>query len=222
MGASEVQGNKAVSFVAPAYPDILRDALPTVDMVVDCGVSRITTTVCDRIDALLHTHRPAVVLVAVGGNDADCDWRRLVMSDGKIAHNRVKLETYESNLRKIVGQIASSGARAILTEPSNQCLAMRGPYLSRLSNRDVTAMIDAHGGQAECDRRLTGYRQAVARVAIDTGSELVSCAVDIADHDPQEILCEDGVHLSAIAHRHLATSYAASLSKMFAPLPSVA
>jgi lysophospholipase L1-like esterase len=215
MGAAEVSGNDVTRFVSPAYPDLLRQLLPQLDIVLTCGVRHDSNTVRKQLPELLQTHRPAVVLVAIGGSDADLDWRKAILSNGKHSRSRVSLADYEKNLRSIVAATKSAGARPILVEGTSSCMAMRGTYLSRLSGLDVNAMVAAGGGQEANDSRVEPYRQTVRRVAAELDVAAVACPSGLATEDPHVIFTEDGVHLSVVSHRLLAAAYADAIRRAF-------
>lgn len=101
LGVSEVRGNDVVANVEHSYVDLLSHALPGVQLIVDADVHRTTSAARETLDSLLAMHSPDVVLVMLGGNDADLDWRRFVLSDGKVIRSRLTVETYEKNLRLI-------------------------------------------------------------------------------------------------------------------------
>jgi lysophospholipase L1-like esterase len=215
MGAAEVSGNEVTHFISPAYPDLLRQMLPQLDIVLTCGVRHDSSTVRGQLPGLLQTHRPAAVLVAIGGSDADLDWRKAILSNGKRTRSRVSLEDYEKNLRCIVAQAKDAGAKPILVEGTSSCVEMRGDYLSKLSGLDVKGMIVAGGGQETLDRRVEPYRQTLRRVAADLDANLVPVPTGLVSEDPHIIFTQDGVHLSAAAHRLLAAAFASVIRRTF-------
>jgi lysophospholipase L1-like esterase len=215
MGAAEVSGNDVTQFISPAYPDLLRSLLPQLEIILTCGVRHDTETTRKQLSPLLETHRPAVVLIAVGGSDCDLDWRKAILSNGKRSRSRVKLEDYEKNLRAIVAAAKAAGTKPILIEGTSSCLEMRGIYLGRLSGLDVSSMIAAGGGQEANDVRVESYRQIVRRVGAELEVEVVPAPAGLLSEDPHAIFTEDGVHLGLLAHRLLAASYADAIRRAF-------
>jgi lysophospholipase L1-like esterase len=215
LGAAEVSGNDVIHFISPAFPDLLRAQFPQLDIVLICGVRHDTNTVRKQLPELLQVHRPAVVFVAVGGSDADLDWRKTILSNGKRSRSRVSVEDYEKNLRAIVASAKSAGVQPILTEGTSSSIAIRGPYLSRLTGLDVVAMTAAGGGQATLDQRVTPYRETVRRLASELEVGFAPCPLALSTEDPHTIFTEDGVHLTAAAHRFLATTYAEAIRVAF-------
>jgi lysophospholipase L1-like esterase len=208
MGAAEVSNTDVTRFITPAFPDLLRTLLPQLEIIVTSGVRYDTDVAVKQLPDLLKLHRPAVVFAAVGGSDCDLDWRKAILSNGKRSRSRVSLENYEKNLRQIVALIRAAGAKPILAEGTSCSIEMRGIYYTRLSGIDVTAMTIAGGGQQTNDTRVEQYRQTVRRVAADLQVPLAPSPSPLATEDPHVIFTEDGVHLSVIAHRHLAATYA--------------
>jgi lysophospholipase L1-like esterase len=215
MGAAEVSGKEATRFISPAFPDLLRTLLPQLDIVLVCGVRFDTNTVRTQIASLLEAHRPAVVLVAVGGSDADLDWRKAILSNGKRSRSRVSVEDYEKNLRQIVATIKAAGVKPILVEGTSSNVDMRGEYLGRLSGLDVMSMMVAGGGQETLDRRVEPYRQTVRRIGAELNVDVAPAPAGLATEDPRIIFTEDGVHLSVVAHRMLGAAYADAIRRAF-------
>ena len=213
MGAAEVSNADVVRFISPAFPDLLRTMLPQLDIVLSCGVRHDTDTARKHLPGLLETHRPAVVLFAVGGSDVDLDWRKAILSNGRRTRSRVSIGDYQNNLRGLVATTRAAGAKPILIEGTSSCLAIRGIYLGRLSGLDVNAMIAAGGGQETNDVRVEKYRETVRRVAAELDADLIPSPGVLASEDPDIIFTEDGVHLSVFAHRFLAAAYATGIRR---------
>src|ERR1700677_4592992 len=94
LGVAEIRGNDVIDRVATSYVDLLRAALIGVEILVDADTHRTTSVACKNIDALLATHRPDVLLIMLGGNDGDIDWRRFVLSNGVVIRSRNTVEAY--------------------------------------------------------------------------------------------------------------------------------
>src|SRR5947209_4830160 len=185
LGVAEFRGSDIVARVEHCYVDLLMHALPNVQVIIDADVHRTTSAARDAIDGLLAAHAPRVVLVMLGGNDADMDWRRFVLSDGKTARSRVPVDTYEKNLRQIASKILAAGATPVLTDMPNHHFELRGPYVSKIANMDITSMLELSGGQAASDKELVKYRKAVAQVAADLNVPLARYG-DILDAQPPQ------------------------------------
>jgi lysophospholipase L1-like esterase len=215
MGAAEVSNNDVTRFISPAYPDLLRTLLPQLDIVLNSGVRHDSSTAIAQLPALLETQSPAVVLVAIGGSDVDLDWRKAILSNGRRNRSRVSIADYEKNLRGIVAVITAAGAKPILIEGTSSCLEMRANYFRKLSGLDVAAMILAGGGQEVNDRRVEQYREIVRRVGAELQVDVAPSPSGLASENPNIIFTEDGVHLSVVAHRLLATTYADAIRRAF-------
>ena len=174
---------------------------------------RTTSAAREAVEGLLAAHLPQIVLVMLGGNDADLDWRRFVLSDGKIIRSRVSVETYKNNLRQIASKILAAGATPVLTDMPNHHFELRGPYVSKIANRDVTSMLERGGGQVASDKELVKYRQAVAQVATDLDVPLARYGAILDGHSPREMAGVDGAHPSSAAHRLIADALAPVLMR---------
>ena len=213
LGVAEIRGNDIVARVEHCYVDLILHALPKVQIIIDADVHRTTSAMREAVDGLLAAHSPQVVLVMLGGNDADLDWRRFVLSQGKVARSRVPVETYEKNLRQIASKILASGATAVLTDMPNHHFELRGPYVSEIARMDITAMLERNGGQAASDKELVKYRQAVAQVAADLDVPLAKYGDILDAQPPQQMVGVDGVHPSAAAHKLIAEALTPVLTR---------
>jgi lysophospholipase L1-like esterase len=86
----------------------------------------------------------------------------------------------------------------------NHHFELRGPYISRIAERDVTAMLERGGGQTVSDAEREKYRQAVARVAADLAITLVQYGQALEQHPLREMVGIDGAHPSTAGHRVIA------------------
>jgi lysophospholipase L1-like esterase len=216
LGASEIRGADVVEFVNPSCVDLLKSALPDLNIRVDAQVSRNSATMKQEIDKILARHSPLkniAVLLLIGGSDADMDWKRFVLSDGAIARSRVPVERYEANMRLICAKLLEAGAIPILTDMPNHNFALRGPYVSKQAGKDICALIERGGGHAESDKHLVQYRAAAARIAADLNVELITYGPQLDAYPAAEVTALDGVHPNTAGHRVIASALIAALSR---------
>lgn len=217
LGVAELRVSEIVGYVSPVYTDILRSEMPNVDIHVDADIHRTTGNALAIVDSLLEHHRPEVALIMLGGNDVDVEWRRFVISSGRIVRNRVPVETYAENLEAIARKTHAAGVWPVLTDMPNHFLAVRGPYLSALSGKDVAAMIAATGGQEHSDAGLQVYREAAAQVAGRVGCSFVDYGQTLHEQPLAAMSGTDGVHPSARAHQIIAARLVPVLRELLAP-----
>jgi lysophospholipase L1-like esterase len=217
LGVSEVRGSDIVDRVDTNYIEMLSHALPGAQIIVDADVHRTTAVACKSIDSLLATHQPTAVLVMLGGNDADLDWKRFVLSNGAVVRCRLSLEAYEANLRDLVKRILAAGAAVVLTDMPNHHFEFRGPYVSKLANLDVTSMLDRGGGQAASDQSLLKYRAVVTRIAAEMLVSVVRYGEILDAYPPREMVGIDGAHPSSTAHRLIAEALTPALLRVLRP-----
>jgi lysophospholipase L1-like esterase len=217
LGVSEVRGNDILDRVDTTYVDLLSHALPGVQIVVDADVHRTTAAACKSIDALLATHQPGAVLIMLGGNDADLDWRRFVLSNGEIVRCRLTVDAYEKNLRELARKILDFGAVPLLTDMPNHHFEFRGPYVSKLAGVDVSSMLERGGGQAASDQSLLKYRAVVTRIAAELPVAVIRYGEILDAHQPRKMVGIDGAHPSAAAHQLIADALIPALLRALRP-----
>jgi lysophospholipase L1-like esterase len=204
LGAAEVRGNTVLSTVTTCYVDLLREALPELDIRTDADVHRTTGEALIKLPALLATYHPTMVLFLLGGNDADIDWRRFVLSDGAVIRPRTQLEKFEENLARLAETTNAARARPMMCDIPGSDLMVRGAYVSRQSNRDVLSMITRRGGQADSDAQLREYQQAAEGAARRAGADFIAYGQALAQQSKHLMLAADGTHPSSDAHRVIA------------------
>ncbi|MHB1768492.1 MAG: SGNH/GDSL hydrolase family protein [Phycisphaerae bacterium] len=204
LGIAEIRGTDVTGRVQRSYLDILHAQMPEINFIVDADIHRTTADAVELIDALLQKHQTSAVLVMLGGNDVDLLWKRFVISNGKIVQNRIRVDRYAANLTGIAQKIIAAGSLPILTDMPNHSLDIRGRYLSQLSGKDVSAMIQAHGGQPVSDRELEVYRVAAAKVAQELGCPFVRYGTALSHLPLESVSGPDGVHPNDHAHEIIA------------------
>jgi lysophospholipase L1-like esterase len=204
LGIAEIRGADVTGRVQRSYLDILHGQLPEIHFIVDADIHRTTADAVELMDPLLQKHPADAVLVMLGGNDVDLLWKRFVISNGQIVQNRIRVDRYAANLAKIAQKIISAGSLPILTDMPNHSLEIRGRYLSQLSGKDVSAMIQAHGGQPVSDRELEVYRVAAGRVAAELGCPFVRYGTALSHQPLASVSGPDGVHPNDHAHEIIA------------------
>ncbi len=204
LGIAEIRGADVIGRVQRSYLDILQAGLPDIKFIVDADIHRTTADALELIDSLLQEHHPDAVLVMLGGNDVDLLWKRFVISNGKIVQNRIRVDRYSANLTKMAQKIISAGALPILTDVPSHALDIRGRYLSQLSGKDVSSMIQAHGGQPVSDQALEVYRVAGAKVAAELECPFVRYGTSLSRLPLESVFGPDGVHPNDYAHALIA------------------
>jgi lysophospholipase L1-like esterase len=206
LGALQVGPEGVVSYVREPYVALVRAGLPDMRIDVDAAVHRTTSQALAAMEELLARFRPDVALLVVGGNDADIDWRRFIVSGGRSVRHRVSVTQYAGNLRELAAMASLHGAVAVLTDTPCPNVAIQGRHLSAMLNRDVTALMHAAGGQAECERRWERYQQAARQVAAETGAPLAPYGAVLHEHAAKDVFGTDGVHPNALGHRIIAAT----------------
>jgi lysophospholipase L1-like esterase len=204
LGAAEVgAAGNIISHVQKSYVDRLRETLPRTEVIVEAEAQRRTATVVSQIDGMLARHRPDIVLLNLGGSDADVDWKRFILSEGRMRQHRTPPERYAFNLRVLAERVLAASALPIFFDFPEHDLSIRGPYISKMIGRDIMPLIQAGGGQMASDARSQDYRQILGDTAKALDLPLVICA-DVLAQRPSEVYSADGVHPNDEGHRLLA------------------
>jgi lysophospholipase L1-like esterase len=204
LGAVEVGLKGIVRYVTSSYIEKLRRKLPRIAFDIDARIHRTTTQAVEVIDELLEQYCPAVTLLMIGGNDADIDWRRFVVSEGKMIRHGTALSRFEANLAILVNKIREAGSQPILTDFPKQNIAIRQIVLSKLAGRDLAPLMASHGGQKVSDNVYQEYYAAVQRVAIQTQCDMICFGRDLMQFPADEVFGTDGVHPNDRGHSVIA------------------
>lgn len=200
LGATVVFGKQIIERAAPNFIECLqwRRALWTID--TDAAVHRTTVQTVPLLPRLLTAFRPDIVLFILGGSDADMDWRRFIASRGQQIRSNTSLETFRTNLRTLVDTAVTGGAVPLLSDVPSQDVVRRGEWISRQIRQDVLPWIQGGGGQAESDRRLMPYNDAVNEVASEAGVTVTRWAAALSKLPLEQRFGPDATHPSTQAH----------------------
>ena len=204
LGAVEVRGSQVARTIVPTYVDHLRDHLPNATFRIDAALLRTTAGLHPHVVSLLESRRPDILLLMLGGNDADIDWRRFVLSEGRTIRNNVPVERFLANLSSLAAAGSAVGAQVILVDVPNHDLALRGRWMSEMIGRDITGLIERSGGQAESDRHLAQYNEGIRNLAVQCDAILAPWAEAIEAMAPEHRFGPDYTHPGEQAHRVIA------------------
>ena len=204
LGVAEITGDRIISRVKRSYVDHLQEAFPAVRITVSADIHRTTADAANGLDELVANLRPDIVLLMIGGNDADLNWRRFLATAGRVCVNVAPIERYTENMRRILAHLAAAGVVPIMTDMPSQNIAVRGSYIAQLCNKDVPAMLQAAGGQQEADGHVDGYRKAALAVAEEARVELIRYGEALSLYPLEEVIGVDGAHPNDRAHEIIA------------------
>jgi lysophospholipase L1-like esterase len=207
-GATVVEGDRIVERVACSFVDHVALAAPGISVSVDARPWRRTPELVDVVPALLETHTPDVVIVATGANDADIEWKRFVVSHGRIIRNRTRLSDYAAALASLAEECSGRGASMIVTEIISPPLRLRAPLLSKAAGRDLWPLFEECGGQPACDKVVAEYRAAAEVQAKESGFGLARTGLALESVNQDLVYADDGMHLNDSGHRVLAAALA--------------
>jgi lysophospholipase L1-like esterase len=215
LGAAEVRGNTIVSPAGRTYLDVLGDLAPGLRLTANAQLHRTTTDALRLLDAQVAEHNPDVVLLMLGGNDVDVNWKRFVITEGRANGSVIPLEVYGQNLRQMIRILREAGILPLITDLPRHDLVIRGRYLSEYCGRDVSAMLDRVDGHTLSRQRLSSYCRMAEEISAETGCPIVRYGAALARHPRSEMLGPDGAHPTAQAHEIIGqTIYAALLANV--------
>lgn len=203
-GATEVSSSEVIRVIRPTYVDLLQERLPKWAISLDAVPHRRTADLVPVIDSLLEQHRPHLVLIATGSNDADLDWRRFVIRKGLDVRSRTPLAAFMKATSAVVDAVHRFGAAAILTDVLGISLSLRRPALERAVEQDLGPILEAAGGQPRADAIAAEYRAALADYCKQSEIPLASYGLAVWETDHSQVIAEDGTHPSAAGHRVIA------------------
>lgn len=204
LGVTDIVAGKVKAVAPHSFVDQLRKRLCDWRIEVDAAIHRTSSHAINLLPKLLREHQPQVVLLFLGGSDADINWKRFILSDGQRIRNNTALEQFEQNLNQLAAEVQQTGARVLLTDLPDQDLLERGRQLAAISGRDVVALIEASGGQAESDRQYENYSGAIDRVAEQAGVSVARWAERVRGLPASQRFGPDAIHPSDTAHNIIA------------------
>lgn len=212
LGITELRGRDIVSTTHPTCVDYLRDFFRESEIIVNAEVHRKTGDVLATLPLLFEINKPHRVLLELGGNDADIDWKRFIASRGRVVRTQVSVDKMRGNLLKVVEIARQYGVEPLLTLFSSHCLAIRGEYLSRFTGLPISDWLSQNGGELTSDRMTQQYWHMIQDVASCQNVRLVPYGQALKSENPSQVLAVDGTHPSAAGHRIIARCMIATLT----------
>lgn len=214
-GALVVDGPRIVKEVGTCVVDILRSKLPGFEFHVDAIPLRRVSDLLPALPALLDRVRPEVLVLALGGNDADIDWRRFIVSGGERVRSNTPLDRYIGTLGSLFEIAASQGVRTVLVEVIGSQMRPRAGHLSQIASMDLGPIIERSGGQPRVDGIVRTYREQAAKVALAHGV-VVAPVGSLMDTHGERAVGPDGTHLNDHGHQVMADVLASCLIPLLA------
>lgn len=196
------------SGVAKVYEQRLAEAFPEARF-INAGVPSDTTERArSRLDADVLAHRPDIVIVQLGANDAAIDvWRGATVP-------RVAPERYEENLRHIVKAVSEHGGAPVLATAG---MFRWTPKLREMYGKPPYDPDDPDG----FNLKLREYAEIARRVARQEKVPLVDLfkaheAYDAVDGQSADGLLLDGMHPNDVGHELAAGMLAPVIRELLA------
>ena len=212
LGITELRGNEIVSTTSSTYVDILRDFFKDWQIEVNASIHRRTADVLPMLDDLLIANKPDRVIFALGGNDADLDWKRFIVSQGRVVRTQVTVEKLRGNLLKLIEMARAHHVDPIITCFVSHNLLIRSEYISQLSGMDVRAWVVQGGGEKVSEPMLQEYWQMIEKLAVEQQVVVVRHGPLLRTFDAKIVLAPDGTHPSAAGHQVIAQAMIAALT----------
>lgn len=210
-GAAAVQGLDVTAVVDSAYPDLLAAELPNCQIVRDARAHRSTLQALDELPIALHRYQPHVVVLMLGGNDADINWRRFIMTRGAAARSKISLPEFARNMTKLASSVRTAGALPILTDIPDHQLRIRSREVSQLAGMDVERLVVENNVEAQSDTVLHEFRQQARQIAEALRVPFAGFAQRLDELGRNHVVGPDGVHPNAAGHAVIAQSLLAIL-----------
>lgn len=215
LGATELWDGEIRRAAGESFVSLVRQGCGDIELHVDGAVRRTTSDGVKQFPELLKEIAPEVVLMLLGGNDIDLDWRRFIVSRGRRIVHRVPIERFESNLREMIGAARESGVVPLVCDVPGLDFPKHAAWLSGKTGMDVSSLVEVAGGPAEVLRRVGEYNRVVERVAEETGTIVVRWAKAVAERLPlAEQFGADGLHPGDAAHGVIAETVIEALGKV--------
>lgn len=206
LGAAAIQDRHVLQTVEHSLFDLLTQAFPACGIRRDAQVQRTTTQALDDLPLALASHRPHIVVLMLGGNDADMNWRRFLLTSGTAVRSRLKPAQFSQNLRKLILMIRTAGAIPVLADIPDHDLAVRGRLMSDLTGLDALGMLMKNHVQAISDSVLNEFRMEIRQLATSEDVALADFAPMLDRFGKSNCIGPDGIHPNTFGHAIIADS----------------
>jgi len=203
-GATVIDRERILQRVECSMVDHLVRRAPHMSVTVDAAPWRRTPELVGLLPAALDTARPDLVVIVSGANDGDIEWKRFVVSKGRIIRNGTRLNDFTAALAALSGLCSQHGAAMILAEIIAPSLRLRAPLLSKAAGFDLWPILEQSGGQQACDRIVASYRAAAESQALQSGFRVARTGSVLDGADQELVYAEDGAHPNDEGHLRMA------------------
>lgn len=218
LGAVEISGTQIVKAVDRTYVEDLRAAFPSCDFRCDAKLNRMTTHAVDELPASLDEHRPEVLVLMLGGNDGDMNWKRFFITKGKVARSNVQPPEYGRNLRTLAQIALRRQIQVVLTDIPDFDIDARAAYIGGLVGMDMAPLLIEHEIHRRSKEGLHAFWEHAAVVSQELQVPLIPYGRALAELPRNQVVGPDGVHPSETAHRVIGRELTAGLREVFASL----
>ncbi|MFD1677400.1 SGNH/GDSL hydrolase family protein [Alicyclobacillus fodiniaquatilis] len=186
------------------YPSLLQAALrgeKKVEVLNRGAFNDNSDTLLARLDKDVLALQPDVVLVEIGGNDCNFRWGEVAASPEANHQPYVPLRRYIDNVTNLVKRIRDIGATPIFLTLVPLDPVRYYQYLAKAFGKQIAHWIALCGG---IEYWHTGYHHALRQRL----RELQVSEIDVREQDGQvvnwqDMLSEDGIHLTASGYQAL-------------------
>jgi lysophospholipase L1-like esterase len=174
-----------------SYPIILKK-LMNVD-VVNNGICDITSEeMLHNMSSKLNIDKGSLVIVEVGGNDCNFNWKEVKKNPDREHDAIIPLECFKNNLQKIIDIIYSYGAVPVLSTLPPLDDVRYYNLLKKIFGEGIKKWIDCTDGIFRWQER---YSNMVKSVAESTGTFLIDVRKSFLDtQDYKKLISFDGLH----------------------------
>lgn len=174
-----------------SYPDILKKIL-NID-VLNNGECDITSRqMLQRIGSDISLEKGSTVIIEIGGNDCNPNWREIKKNPDGQYDGAVPLEDFKSNLLKIISAVKEHGATPVLTTLPPLDAEKYYNLLKKVFGEGIKGWIDRGGGIFKWQE---SYSDAIKYIAKMTGIYLIDTRKSFLDSgNYKKFISFDGIH----------------------------
>lgn len=195
-----------------SYPLILKKLLD-VDVLND-GICDITSEeVLRRLGVDIYIEKESVVIIEIGGNDCNLNWREIKKDPDGFHDAIIPLKNFEANLTRILDIVRESGATPVLTTLPPLDGDRYYNLLKRVFGEGIKRWIDRNGGIYRWQER---YSDTIKQIANATGTYLIDTRKSFLDtEDYRKLISLDGIHPTEDGYSLIADTCSRGIKGMY-------
>lgn len=157
--------------------------------------------------------RPEVIVIELGGNDCDYDWKTVAKSPSRAYQPLTPFGQFQENYRALIALAQANAGKVILVNLPPIDEKSYFEWITRKGESRENILYFLHDDIGRIYRDQEMYSERIGKLAAETGRKLIDirCSfLQCGDYRP--LLCRDGIHPNSAGHQNIIRTFGEELA----------